>query len=341
MKKKVPFQHVVITGGTGSLGQAIIKHLLKNDLAKRITSISLSESRIHQSYQDLTRSSIHRLTYHQTEVFHLRGDVKDKDFLTRVFQNADTIIHTAAMKHVPLCEQQPSECIKSNIMGTLNVLDAAIANASVKNIILLSTDKAPLAVNVYGISKFLLESLIGEYSKTSKARIIGFRSCNFFGSKGSVVDSFYQSMQKDKSVTLTNKLTRRCYISLSKVAEDICGVLQNKRVKSGDIVIPKRFGRINLQELVRALRTFLEIPAKALTVKFQGLRKGERLNDTLISDAEAPYVRCREKDYYILRKESKNDASYVKGISTADSTCFTQGEIIKMLMELYSQGGEV
>lgn len=180
-------KQIIITGGTGSFGRAFVKYILENypDI-KRIVIYSRDEQKQFEMATEFSPKDY--------PIKYMLGDVRDLDRLMKVTKTMDVLIHSAAMKHVPSAEQNPMECVKTNILGSQNIIDAALAN-NVKQVVALSTDKAASPINVYGASKLLLEKLFVYADAEKEEQNIKFsvvRYGNIFGSKGSVVPFFLE-----------------------------------------------------------------------------------------------------------------------------------------------------
>ncbi|NCC57850.1 MAG: NAD-dependent epimerase/dehydratase family protein, partial [Synergistales bacterium] len=219
---------LLITGGTGSFGNAVMQKFLKTDV-KEIRIFSRDEKK-----QDDMRK-----LYRNDKLKFYLGDVRDIASVKNAMHNVDYIFHAAALKQVPSCEFFPLEAVKTNILGTDNVLTAAI-EYGVKKIICLSTDKAAYPINAMGISKAMMEKVFVAKSKTvhpEKTLICGTRYGNVMASRGSVIPLFVDQIKRGESLTVTNPNMTRFLMSLEEAVELVLFAFRNAR--AGDILVQK------------------------------------------------------------------------------------------------------
>lgn len=279
-----PFQGktVLITGGTGSFGSNFAKHLLANAKPKKIIILSRDEFKQHYLAQELSDQRVR---------FFL-GDVRDLPRLERAFRDVDIVIHAAALKQVPALEYNPMEAIKTNVIGTQNVIDAAI-DQGVKKVIFISTDKAAQPINLYGATKLCAEKLCiagNAYSPdTTKFSVV--RYGNVIGSRGSIVEWLKQNGDS-KTVPITDHRMTRFWMPLQKSFELVTFAVDN--MAGGEIFIP-RIPSMRLTDLFKAI-----VPkAKTKTI---GIRPGEKIHEVLITNNES----CRTYDlgdYFVILPE--------------------------------------
>jgi len=273
---------VLITGGTGSFGQSFTEYLLKHNLPKTIRVYSRDEHKQLEMSRKFSKFS--------KKLRFLLGDVRDKERLQRAASQVDYIIHAAALKHISSGEYNPTEVIKTNIIGSLNVIEVAL-DQKVKKTILISSDKACSPVSLYGASKLCAEKLFIDanfYGGFAKTVFFVIRCGNFLGSRGSVISIFYE--QKDSKVlTITDPWSTRFWISTEEIAKFALKCL--KIAKGGEIFIPK-LPSIKITDLAKVI-------APEAKHKIIGLRPAEKLHEILISEDESPYVK-ENKDYYVL-----------------------------------------
>lgn len=278
---------VLITGGTGSLGKAVIRELLKDKTITQIVSLSRDEASTALAQREISNSRV---------TFKL-GDISSAHDLNLLFSTKpDLVIHAAALKHVDICEKNPTACINSNILGTLNVIQAAI-KWEVPRLVLVSTDKAPKATNLYGISKGILERLASEYSSSKTTKITTFRSCNLFGSRGSVVEIFRNQITQNQAVTITDAKMSRCFIETREAARVLIETASLDEIESGDTVVPRTFLRVMLADLAEAVA---KTERKTLNLRVVGLRAGERLVDVILDEDECKRTTFA-KDWFVLK----------------------------------------
>jgi UDP-N-acetylglucosamine 4,6-dehydratase len=261
---------ILITGGTGSLGKALITRLLATSKARRIAVLSRDELKQHD------------LRKHFGDNQRLRwflGDIRDLPRLERAFHGVDFVIHAAALKQVDTGEYNPMEFVKTNVLGSQNVIDAAIS-AGVKKVVALSTDKASSPVNLYGATKLTADKLFiaaNNYSQAYGTAMGVVRYGNVMGSRGSVIPIF-QNLAKNKlPIPLTDIRMTRFWISLSEAVDFVIGSLELMR--GGELYVP-RIPSMKLIDLAEAIAPNSEITEI-------GLRPGEKLHEEMISSDDS------------------------------------------------------
>ncbi|OGH64395.1 MAG: UDP-N-acetylglucosamine 4,6-dehydratase (inverting) [Candidatus Magasanikbacteria bacterium RIFCSPHIGHO2_01_FULL_41_23] len=273
---------VLVTGGTGSFGQKFIRKLLSETKTRRI--IVFSRDELKQSKMQVEISDPEgRLRF-------FLGDVRDAERLQRAFFGVNLIVHAAALKQVPMLEYNPFEAIKTNIIGTKNVIDAAIDNG-VKQVVLVSTDKAANPANLYGATKLCAEKLMVSSNAYSggATKLSVVRYGNVFGSRGSIVDVIKQQKLSGE-VTITHEDMTRFWITLDQGVELVLMTLE--KMVGGEIFIPQ-IPSMRLEDFIKAI-------APECTLKTIGIRPGEKLHETLITPEEARNTRQFGRDYVIL-----------------------------------------
>ena len=274
---------VLITGGTGSFGRAFTRCLLKYQKPKVIRIFSRDEFKQYQMQQEFSDK---RLRF-------LLGDVRDKERLVRAMEGVDVVVHAAALKHIPAAEYNPFEPIKTNIIGTQNVIEAAL-DSEVKRAVLISSDKAAHPINLYGATKLCAEKLFiqGNVYSGRKKTVFGVvRYGNVLGSRGSVVPLFRE--QKTNGVlTITHKDMTRFWITLPQASQFVAESVN--QMLGGEIFIPK-LPSIKITDLAKAM-------APKAKLKIVGVRPGEKLHEELITEEES--IRVKEyKDHYVIGPE--------------------------------------
>lgn len=262
---------LLITGGTGSFGNAVMERFLHTDV-KEIRIFSRDEKK-----QDDMRKK-----YNSRQLKFYLGDVRDIASVKNAMHEVDYVFHAAAYKQVPSCEFFPLEAVKTNILGTDNVLTAAI-EYSVKKVICLSTDKAAYPINAMGISKAMMEKVFVAKSKTiseEKTLICGTRYGNVMASRGSVIPLFVEQIKTGKPITITNPKMTRFLMSLEEAVELVIFAFQN--AKTGDMMVQKAPSCFII-DLAEAL---LEIFHADNEIKIIGTRHGEKLYETLLTREE-------------------------------------------------------
>jgi len=286
---------LLITGGTGSFGSAIIKSLIHSNL-KEIRVFSRDEKK----QEDM------RLMYKSDKLKFYIGDVRTFESINQATQGTDYIFHASALKQVPSCEFFPMEAVRTNILGTENVLNAAINN-NVKKVVVLSTDKAVYPINAMGISKAMMEKLIvakANASKNNKTIICATRYGNVMGSRGSVIPLFINLIKDGKPLTVTDPKMTRFMMSLEDSVNLVLYAFEH--AQQGDIFIQKA-PATNIENLAKAIS---EIFKKKNKIKIMGIRHGEKLYETLLSREEM----SRAKDigrFYRIPSDTR-DLNYEK-----------------------------
>jgi len=277
---------ILITGGTGSLGQNLTKKLLKTNV-DTIRIFSRNENK-----QVLMKNEIHdkRLRF-------LIGDIRDKSRLITALEDIDIVFHTAALKHVDLIEYNPFEAVKTNIFGSQNVIEASLIQ-NVRMVVGVGTDKAVSPLNTYGATKLMMEKLFvsaNTYSnpKHSRTKFFPLRYGNVVASSGSVIPKFIEQIKKNKQITITDPKMTRFSITMDDALNFIFNSL--KKAKGGEIFVPKlKSYTISLIEDV--LRELLG----NFKVKKISIRPGEKIHETLINEHELRYTVESKNDFMII-----------------------------------------
>lgn len=274
---------VLITGGSGSFGQAYAEHLLKKTDAERIVIYSRGE---HAQEQMAHRLGNGRIRY-------FIGDVRDHSRLVLAMRGIETVVHAAALKIVPTAEYNPTECIATNIRGAENVVRAAIAS-SVKRCLALSTDKAVNPLNLYGASKLCAEKifLAANNLAAGGTTFSVVRYGNVVGSRGSVVPLFQKIAQEGGSLPITDVRMTRFWITMEQAINLVNRAC--KEMKGREIYVPK-IPSVNIVALAESISTHWHI---------SGIRPGEKLHEALISEDEMPYTTIR-KGYFVIRPHDR------------------------------------
>ena len=260
---------LLITGGTGSFGNAVLDKFLNTDIAQiRIFS------------RDEKKQDDMRKQYSNDKLKFYIGDVRDKRSVDYAMTGVDYVFHAAALKQVPSCEFYPMEAVKTNVMGTENVLDSAI-EAGVKRVICLSTDKAVYPINAMGISKALMEKVMVAKSRNSDGTVIcATRYGNVMASRGSVIPLFINQIRTGRAITVTDPNMTRFLMSLDEAVELVLYAF--KRAKPGDIFVQKA-PACTVEILAMAVRELFEAKND---IKVIGTRHGEKLYETLLTREE-------------------------------------------------------
>ncbi len=312
---------LLITGGTGSFGHTVLKHFLTSDI-KEIRIFSRDEKK-----QDDMRHELQAFypDFFNNVKFYI-GDVRDKDNLMDAMPGVDYVFHAAALKEVPSCEFFPMEAVKTNVIGTDNVVHAAIAN-HVKSVVLLSTDKAAYPINAMGISKAMAERVI--YSNARVAADNGTTLCctrygNVMCSRGSVIPLFIEQIKNGHEITVTDPEMTRFMMNLDEAVALVMYAFQNAR--PGDLFVQKADAS-TIGDLAKAVQHLFGDTG----VRTIGTRHGEKLYETLVTREEM--LRSEDMGKYYRISADGRDLNYDK--------FYVQGEVKTMADEAYTSHNTV
>lgn len=287
---------LLITGGTGSFGNAVLERFLQTDV---------SEIRIFS--RDEKKQDDMRKIYNSSKLKFYLGDVRDYASILNATRGVDYIYHAAALKQVPSCEFYPMEAVKTNVLGTENVLEAAIAN-EVKRVVCLSTDKAVYPINAMGISKAMMEKVMVAKSRNldqTKTVICGTRYGNVMASRGSVIPLFLRQILNGTPITITDPNMTRFMMTLNDAVDLVLHAFENG--KNGDIFVQKA-PAATIETLVQALLRITDKPNHPINII--GTRHGEKLYEALCSREEM-FVAEDQGDYYRIPSDNR-DLNYSK-----------------------------
>lgn len=277
-------QTILITGATGSWGHELVKQLLEKN-PKEIRVFSRNES---------SQVSMQR-QFADKRLNFIIGDIKEKDCMLDASENVDYIFHLAALKHVPVCEYQPLEALKTNVIGTQNVIDAAIKN-KVKKVIYISTDKAANPSNFYGLTKAMGERLIIHANMLKTDTIfVCVRGGNVLGTNGSVIHVFKDQINKENKVGITDFKMTRFFLTI----EDAIKLLFKATYESigGEIFVMK----MPTCRIVDLAKVLIEASGKNdVKIEELGIRPGEKLHEILFSEYESENTVCFDENYYVI-----------------------------------------
>ncbi|KRE57657.1 polysaccharide biosynthesis protein [Paenibacillus sp. Soil750] len=300
---------LLITGGTGSFGNAVMKKFLDSDL-KEIRIFSRDEKK-----QDDMRKQ-----YKNEKLKFYLGDVRDIASLKNAMHGVDYVFHAAAFKQVPSCEFFPLEAVKTNILGTDNVLTAAI-EYGVKKVICLSTDKAAYPINAMGISKAMMEKVFVAKSKTvspDKTLICGTRYGNVMASRGSVIPLFIDQIKCGQSLTVTDPNMTRYLMSLEEAVNLVVFAFQN--AKAGDIMVQKSPSS-TIGNLAKAIKELFNADNEIIVI---GTRHGEKRYETLLTKEE--YLIAEDLRGFYRVPADQRDLNYDKYFANGDTKLSTEEE---------------
>lgn len=290
---------LLITGGTGSFGNAALSRILESDV---------SEIRIFS--RDEKKQDEQRVKYEDSRISYLIGDTRDRESVMRAMRGVDFVFHAAALKQVPSCEFFPIEAVKTNILGTENVLSSAIS-AGVKKVICLSTDKAVYPINAMGMSKALMEKVMVAHARDTKhgaTVLCATRYGNVMASRGSVIPRFLHQINNGLPITITDPEMTRFMMTLDDAIELVMHAFEAGA--SGEIFVQKA-PAATIQVLVDALRKVLGIAD--YPVETIGTRHGEKLFEVLLSREESLSASSTEKYFRIV--PDGRDLNYEKYFS--------------------------
>ncbi len=292
---------LMITGGTGSFGNAVLKRFLFTEVAE-IRIFSRDEKKQEDMRIALNNKKLR---------FHI-GDVRDYESVYQAMRGVDYVFHAAALKQVPSCEFYPMEAIRTNVMGTENVLKAATA-CGVKRVVVLSTDKAVYPINAMGISKAMAEKVMVASSRTQRpgeAVFCATRYGNVMASRGSVIPLFVSQIKSGKPITVTDPNMTRFLMSLEDSVDLVLYAFQNGR--QGDIFVQKAPAS-TVADLALALKDIFDSDSAVQTI---GTRHGEKLYESLISREEMSHAEDMG-EYYRIPADNR-DLNYAKYFSEGD-----------------------
>lgn len=279
---------ILITGGTGSFGKKFIEIVLNEYKPKKLIIFSRDELKQFEMKEALNKR--HSAEFVEDAVRFFIGDVRDKDRLHRAFHGVDYVVHAAALKQVPAMEYNPSEAVKTNIVGAMNIIDEAI-NCKVKKVVALSTDKACNPINLYGATKLCSDKLFvaaNSYSGDSGTTFSVVRYGNVVGSRGSVVP-FFKSKAKEGVLPITDPRMTRFWITLEHGVRFVIKSIE--RMHGGEIFVPK-IPSMNVMDLAKAI-------APNTKTEIVGIRPGEKLHEVMISPDDARNTKELEDCYVI------------------------------------------
>lgn len=287
---------LLITGGTGSFGNAVLRRFLYNENIREIRIFSRDEKK-----QDDMRK-----TFRNEKIKFYIGDVRDPQSIKNAMYGVDLVFHAAALKQVPSCEFFPIEAVKTNILGTENVLIAAIS-LGIKKVICLSTDKAAYPVNAMGISKAMMEKVFVSKSRTNptdKTLICGTRYGNVICSRGSVIPLFIEQIKSGKNITVTNPLMTRFIMSLDEAVDLVLYAF--KYAEAGDLMI-KKSDSCYMSDLAQALKELFKV---SNPIKIIGTRHGEKIYEVLLTKEES--ARAIDMGNFYRVPADNRDLNYAK-----------------------------
>ena len=284
---------LLITGGSGSFGNAVLDKFLDSDISE-IRIFSRDEKKQHDM----------RVKYNNPKIKFFIGDVRNKESICPAMSDVDFVFHAAALKQVPSCEFFPIEAVKTNVLGTENVLTVAIEN-NVSKVICLSTDKAVYPINAMGVSKAMMEkTFVAKSRTTSKTTICGTRYGNVMASRGSVIPHFFKQIQEGVNITVTDPEMTRFMMTLEDAVNLVLYAFKNGN--PGDIFVQKS-PATTIGELAHTMK---EIYNSKVSIENIGIRHAEKVHETLLSKEER--MVCEDLGDYFRIPSDNRDLNYNK-----------------------------
>ncbi|MBN2545719.1 MAG: SDR family NAD(P)-dependent oxidoreductase [Spirochaetes bacterium] len=272
---------ILITGGTGTFGNAFVKRILKEDVKK-----------VYIFSRDECKQWKMREQFKDERIQYLIGDIRDKDRLYRAFEGINYVIHAAAQKHVPSCEYNPIEAVKTNINSAENIINAAI-DRGVEKVLSISTDKAVKPINLYGCTKAVMEKLFihgNNYCGNKNTKFSCVRYGNVIGSRGSVIELWNKQMKDEGHISLTDLNMTRFWITIENAVEFVVKSL--KLMEGEEIFIPK----LKCLEVRKLAQLF----TNDKNIKMIGIRQGEKLHEILFSKEESQRTIEIDNSFFIV-----------------------------------------
>lgn len=280
-KKTFRNKRILVTGGTGSIGSEIVRQLL-NYSPRQIRIYSRDDSKQYELQQELDSGE------NKMILRFLIGDIRDKDRLNRAFNDIDIVFHAAALKHVPFCEDNPFEAVKTNVQGTQNVLELAIDHR-VEKVIAISSDKAVYPNTVLGISKLMMERLVvaaPNYSGHPEIKFSVVRFGNVINSRGSVIPLWINQIKKDREVTVTHEKMERYFMS---TADAVNLVFMAAGIMLGGEIFVLKMPKFNIHSLAQeVIKRYGN--GKKINIKIIGIREREKINEQLFTEEEKEVI---------------------------------------------------
>lgn len=291
MNKYYQDKIILVTGGTGSIGSELVKQLLKYN-PRQLRIFSRDESKQYYLMEQIDRPK---------NVRFFIGDIRDKERLDFAFQNVDIVFHAAAMKHVPLCEYNPFEAVKTNIVGSQNVIDIALKH-NVEAVVGISTDKAANPTNVMGTSKLMMEKLLinaNFYRGWARTKFCCVRFGNVAWARGSVLPLWKKSIEKSKTIKITDGRMTRFFMS---IPQSINLVLQTAFISNGGEIFILKMPSVRIDDLAKL---FIKkyYPNHIIRIEKIGNRAGEKTHEDLYTPNFKPKAIFENKEMYIIIPE--------------------------------------
>jgi len=333
MKNIFKNQTILITGGTGSIGSAIVKELLKFN-CKTIRVLGSDENGLHNLSLNLSSSNknfINSMIKNKIRYFY--GDITDLSRMISATEGVDYVIHAAALKHVPICEYNPFEATKTNVIGTENMIKACFHHKNIKKFLLISTDKVVNPTTVLGTTKLLAEKIVINSNLNKgyrKIKLSVVRFGNVIGTRGSVLPKFIIQLKKNENITLTNKTATRFFVTIEAAVKSV--LTSFEIMKGGEIFVPKTINAIKISDLAHALSKNYNFSTSR--IKITGLRQSEKIHEEILTKEELYNLKIY-KDIYVIDYMNLHKLPKVKKMmsffSSDQAKVLTVNEIITYL----------
>ncbi|GIU81750.1 MAG: NAD-dependent epimerase/dehydratase family protein [Acidobacteria bacterium] len=329
-------KRILVTGGTGSLGQKLVRRLLTGEMGKpaRITVFSRDEAKQHEMRLDFLhrKTATDEIIYENSQqILHFRiGDVRDYPSLVAAMREADVVFNAAALKQVPTCEYAPFEAVQTNVIGAYNIVRAIRENnLKIETVVGISTDKACKPINVMGMTKALQERILIEANRDlPDTRFICVRYGNVIASRGSVVPLFIEQIKSGGPLTITLPEMTRFLLSLDKAVDTIFAAIREAR--RGETYVPQ-VPSAKVVDIAKALMN-----GRELEIVFIGIRPGEKIHEIMVSEEEV-YRTIERNGYYVILpvlpelRSEKNIQPALKGEYSSQNGNISVDEIRKLL----------
>ena len=328
---------ILITGGTGSIGSALVRYLLKTN-CKVIRVMSNDENGLYELSRDLNLKSFEFDNFSKemklNKIRFFLGDVRDFNRCREVTKNVNIVIHAAALKHVSIVEYNPKEAYQTNVIGTRNMIKASVENR-VSKFLLISTDKVVTPTNKMGKTKLKAEKLVGKLKKNLKTKISIIRFGNVLGSRGSVIPNFINLLQKRRNITVTDKKMVRFVMSLQDAVKSVIKSLG--LMKGQEIFISKSMKCFRIYDLAQALVGYYKNKNKK-TNKILISKKyvGEKYEEELYSEKEIPFIEIKNNLFVINNKkinQNQNILKLLKKYRVSNFNYLNKDQILKLLLK--------
>ena len=314
---KLSNKTILVTGGTGSIGSAVVKKLLNTDV-KEIIIFSRDEKKQEDLFFELNN----------TKVKFIIGDIKDYDSINMALKNVNYVFHCGAFKQIGSCEKHPFEAVKTNIIGSNNVIEACINN-NIEKAIMLSTDKAVCPCTAMGMTKALMEKTILSLSKNIKTIFSITRFGNVIASRNSVIPLFIKQIKENKNITITDKNMFRFLMTIEDAANLMFTCLIHKDINHGDILLYKSVS-CNIFDLAISLK---EIFKSNNDFEFIGIRNNEKMYEILMSEEENSRS-INDNNYIIIKNDFNYQNKKAKEFNSLNTQILTIKELKEKLLNL-------